>query len=190
MSVIPSGYSQVNLKFTGDGLPTGAEVTFGIRNLDNKAAADIAGDVSTNWDTWLKALTPTHVTLSSILVKNGPNATGPAAEIAVGTVGTGGSAHVSPQVAVLVQKRTTLGGRMNRGRLYYPVSESEIDNAGALSSSFLAFATTNWAGFQADQEDVSEPIYILHNAGTDAPVGPADLVVQPVAATQRRRLRR
>ena len=41
--IIPSGFSQVNLKFTGPDVPTGAEMTFGV---DNQISSFAPGDVA------------------------------------------------------------------------------------------------------------------------------------------------
>jgi hypothetical protein len=190
MANIPTGWGQCNFIFTGAALPTGAQVTFGFQNATDLDAAVVATELENDWDDSIKELTPTTVVLDSVLVKLGPNDVGPSAQVSSGTAGTGGSGHVSPNVAVLIQKRTLLGGRRNRGRMFYPVSEGEIDNAGALSSSFLTFASTQWLEFLAAIEAESLPMAVLHTDPALTPVLVDTLAVQAVAATQRRRLRR
>lgn len=98
--------------------------------------------------------------------------------------------------AILVKKQTDLGGRRNRGRMYFPCpDETATDPAGLYgSSSVIAFnvqtaklltgGTIHTAfGFLGD------PV-VLHETGSQTPATVTDLVTQPKIATQRRRMRR
>src|SRR6476646_5087725 len=111
MAVIPVNFSQVNLQFSGTAAPTGAEVTFGVDNSTGLTPAAIESAVYVNWNTNLRPLTQSLLTLATILVKNGPNSTGPFVQVSHGTVGGSVSPCCSPQVAYLIRKATILGGR-------------------------------------------------------------------------------
>lgn len=98
--------------------------------------------------------------------------------------------------SILVKKQTALGGRRNRGRMFFPCpEESATDPAGVYApASVTAFnvqtaklltgGTVHTAfGFLGD------PV-VLHETGSQTPAEVTDLVTQSKIATQRRRLRR
>jgi hypothetical protein len=191
VAVIPDNFAQVNLRFGGAGYPTGAEVTFGVsRSGFVGNTEDIAEAVRVAWDANLRPVTPELVTLLTILVKEGPNVDGPSFELGVNAPGTGESEEVNPQSALLVQKRTAGGGRRNRGRMYYPLTENDVTTGGGILSTSLPAFQTGFTDFQGDLAAADLPMVILHNTSTPAPTTVTVLSVQPRAATQRRRLRR
>lgn len=189
---IPENYAQVNLRFGGSGLPTGAEVTFGVLHEESGLSpADVGNAVKTAWNDNVRDASPIHTTLQSILVKFGPNATGPAAEVAVGLAGTNSNADVNPAVAVLVQKHTPVGGRKGRGRFYWPLAtETEMADGGSLTSSAVAGIQTAMDDFLAALDTASIGMAVLHNDGATVPYQVTSLGVSPTLATQRKRLRR
>lgn len=189
---IPTGHSQVNLKFNGTGVPTGAEVTFGLDNTGSSLSAlAIANLIDTNYVANLMAACNSHVELTGILVKNGPNDVGPFFEKGVAHVGANTSGDCIPNSAALVRKSTGLGGRKHRGRMFLPfLGESDMDTGGFVSSSFLS-------GLQGAVDDfynqlVSDdiPMSLLHADSLTSPDAVAALTVEAQIATQRRRLRR
>lgn len=189
--IIPVGYAQVNYIFGGDGLPHGAQVTFGVDNRDSDAdALTVATEASTAWTGNIQAATNQHVTLLSVLAKKGPNSTGASAEISVGEAGANTTGDFQPNCCALVKKITALGGRHGRGRTYWPVlGESDIDNAGVVKSTFLS-------GFQGAVDDwldalaaANLPLVLLHASASVSPTPVTSLSVETVIATQRRRLR-
>jgi hypothetical protein len=189
VAVIPVSFGQANLKFTGAGYPTGAEITIGFDPLAISAAA--AADAFVDlWDTHLKGDTPSAVTLSSVLVKYGPNDTGASAEVGAGIAGTGTDGQVQPGVCALIQKRTADGGRRNRGRIYYPIGEASILDGGALATAYVTGSQSDWALFLAAMPGNTGPMVVLHNDAGFTPTEVTSLSVQARAATQRRRLRR
>lgn len=112
--------------------------------------------------------------------------------------GTNSNPPLPPQNAVLVRKRTALGGKRFRGRFYLPpawFSESGVDHLGNLSgglSPFIDRVDTLMEDFDAAGLD---PV-LLHSpseASPEDPVPPPTLItslqVQTRIATQRRRLR-
>nr|CRY96200.1 hypothetical protein [uncultured prokaryote] len=102
--------------------------------------------------------------------------------------------------AVLVRKNTSLGGRKNRGRLFIPslASDSVVSMTGVIDPTAVAT-------FQGRMDDfvdylntdpvtagLSTPMVILHAPSVVLvdPTPVTSLTVQPMIATQRRRLRR
>ena len=190
MAVIPVGYGQANLKFGGAGYPSGAECTWGFKNDAASSASVLADLIGTMWDDSLQSMTPDAVTLDSVLVKLGPNATGEFAEVAVAIAGTDDAGDVVPNMCALVRKNTALGGRRGRGRLYWPIGEATVGDGGALSGTYVTNSTTNWNLFLTSLATNEIPMYLLHNASLPAPTAVNSMSTQAVAATQRRRLRR
>lgn len=193
MALIPSGFAQINWKFAGTSAPNGAEVTLGVDiSSYTGTPADAAGDAIAAYNSAVDSIMPATVTLASVLVKFGPNATGPSAEVTSGNAGSGGGASTSPNVAWLVHKNTALGGRAGRGRMYWPgVQESEVDPSGNLTTAFQTGAQTAMNNFLAAlATDLLIPV-VLHGAASplSAPTTITGLTVDGRAATQRRRLR-
>src|SRR3972149_1785273 len=119
---IPSGFGQVNYRFSGAGAPSGAEVTFGFTVPGGDDPTTAGGDLITAWNaTDMPDLYSLSLTFEEVLVKFGPDATGPSAVTPAGGAGGLGAAG-GPQQAYLVHKHTALGGRQGRGRFYVPGS--------------------------------------------------------------------
>lgn len=192
---IPVDFGQANLRFTGLLVPTGAEVTMGF-DVSNYAGtvAEAALDVGEAWITHLMPNLSDQLVLSSVMMKFGPDATGPSSEQGM-AVNAGGdtAAAASPNVTYLIRKQTALGGRAGRGRIYVPgVVENAITSAGNVE-------TGKRGALQADIEAWGVALstlflfpVVLHGAGSPVtvptPITGWDVDLQ--AATQRRRLRR
>jgi hypothetical protein len=189
MALIPVGYGQVNFIFGGPALPHGAQVAIGFKNTNDAAPAVLCETWQGLWTGHIQAQTATSVILEEILVKNGPNDVGPSASVFPAMPGTGDLEDVIPSLAVLVQKRTALGGKKHRGRNYWPIlSENEYQMGGTIEPSSLAAAQSAFNGFfLAAQADGVQPA-ILHT-GVDQPTLVTSMGVSSVLATQRRRLR-
>lgn len=189
---IPSGYAQVRLIFSpGGGVPLGAEVCFGVvTSLTDPA--DVIGEVNealfTDAD-WSK-FWATNVEMTSIAAKMGPDATGTAAEIAHSEIGGMSGTAGAAGVATLVRKVSALGGRANRGRIYFPgPSETAVLEGGILDGSVVTGLAVEAADGlnNLDARDVA--MVILHE-GAATPTLVTSLQVQAVIASQRRRQRR
>jgi len=190
---IPNDYAQINWKLAGASCPLGAEVTMGANvSSYGGSPADAASDAIQAWINNIATVLPASVQLASVLVKFGPTATGPSAEVASGSVGTGGGVSASPQNAWLVHKVTALGGRAGRGRMYIPgVQESEVDPSGVLSSAFVTGAQAAVDDFLTDLGTALLIPAVLHGAGSPltTPTTIIGLTVDNQVATQRRRNR-
>jgi hypothetical protein len=193
VTIIPAGYAQANWIMGGTGLPQGAQVTLGF-SIGGYAgdAADLADLCIDEWVARIKPITPASITLSSVLVKFGPDATGPSVDVSAGEVGSGGGTATAPNTAWLVHKVTALGGRAGRGRMYWPgVQESEVDSAGQLSTAFRNGAQTNMTAMLGAFTLLNAVPVVLH--GEASPITTPTVItvlrVDGTAATQRRRLR-
>lgn len=132
--------------------------------------------------------------LEETIVRANIGAPDPYTSIATGPGGGALSNSTPPvNVAVLVKKITSSGGRRNRGRMFLPgvVSEGAVSESGIISSGAVAALQGACTSFLDLLVTNGTPMYVLHN---DPPVGvdPAPVIVlqvDNVVATQRRRLR-
>lgn len=101
-------------------------------------------------------------------------------------------------VAVLVKKRTGLGGRWNRGRLYMPpymIAESQLSKLGIIDSGETDDLNDRWEVFRSEVADALniEQLVLLHYPraadATPDPTPITSFLVDTLIATQRRRLR-
>jgi hypothetical protein len=123
----------------------------------------------------------------------GASPLGPTFEVAGSIQGTSSGFAVPPNVAALVQKRTGMGGRSNRGRFYFPgVDEGSVDEGGFMSAA-LRTSVQNAVGAYIGAAQAVVGVagaVILHDTtvvGSPTPV--VEHQVQALLATQRRRLR-
>lgn len=193
--IIPSGYGQVNIKFSGTALPTGAEVTHGFKldgsgvtptDMANSYIAAIdAGDWKLNWHS--------GCTVTSVLVKFGPNDTGPSAEVPCSILGLYTANGCSPNVTFLIHKNTVLGGHAGKGRMFWPgAPDGEYDNAGVISPATVVAAQSDLDELFTDMDSVVDGLYLLHADGSPitTPTKVTGWSLDGTVATQRRRLRR
>lgn len=192
--LIPDGYAQANFRYTGASTPLGAEVVMGfdiaLANEEGVALADALFDafglVIANGFT-------TSTTITSCLLKYGPNATGPSYEATGSISGTGAGDAVSPNTAVLVSKSTAMGGRQGRGRMYLPgLAESEQGTGGTVSGATVTAIQGNFVDFDAALNALAVVPVLLRSA--DSPITVPQPItgwtVQSRVATQRRRNRK
>lgn len=193
--VIPTGYGQVNLIFAGSDLPYGAQMTFGVSVTALEAGPDTAADVvdSKFVSANIASVYDNDIRLAGILVKYGPNDTGPAFLKTVSHNGTSGSGGSVPSVSALIRKQTAAGGHAGRGRMYQPgMIAGNYDNTGHFTGTHASAITSVWEAFRTGMETALLPLVLLHGEGspitTPSPI--IGLSCDGVLATQRRRLRR
>jgi hypothetical protein len=190
--IIPVGFAQVNLKFTGVPHPTGAEVTFGVGGgagaLSATEIADAVADAVSS--SGIMANFDSNSTITSIGVKKGPNSNGPYGEVLTNIPGSVTSTAQPPNTALLVTKNTNLGGRQGRGRLYWPaLGANQVLEGGQINPSTAVAMQADFDSFFGKLQVANLPLTLLH-ADTLVPTTITSLTVQGRAATQRRRLRR
>lgn len=187
---IPEGYSQVTLKYISDPLTRGAAVVFGLKNNADESPDDIANDLEGGLlDDWVSNTLSVHALVHEILVKNGPTDDGPTAERIVSIGGDVGGDMVSPNVSLLHSKKTALGGKRHRGRMYTPYTSESVVNADGSITGVHRLAVQEANDDLLSALTVAQlPMVVLHT-GVGTPDLVTDLIVSGFAATQRRRLR-
>lgn len=192
--VIPAGYAQSTITYSGTGTRFPAAVVMGWdvsgTSLDPLGVAEVI-------QAWA-ASTPARAALSNtmfvsgIRVKFGPTATGPDAVVAApDSTGSLSMERPAANVAVLIRRITALGGRHGRGRNYWPwLGEGNLLFDSSWSSTGTTLAGTAYSALISAL--ASEDVYgvVLHSDPLVPPTEVTGYAVQSVAATQRRRLRR
>jgi len=189
--IIPAGYAQVNVHFTGDNLPTGAQVTFGVDDNGALTATQIAEIVENALIVGdMMSRLVDDMVISNLHVKKGPNETGPFVDYALNIPGESTANGVSPNVSFLVTKNTSQGGRKGAGRMFWPgLTEAGIGSDGLMDVTVRANLQAHFDTFLSTLVGDSLPMVLLHGDAT-APYNVDSLTVAAVGATQRRRIRR
>lgn len=191
--IIPSGYCQINWRFGGEALPLGAEMTMGGQLLSSPPIAAIGLIASAAWNDNLQNYQVTGVTLESVLVKYGPNATGPSAEFTVGNTGGGSGTGAEPMVSALIRKHTADGGHAGKGRMYFPgIPDAMFLQDGSMDPTTLIAFQADVDAFLDDMDAAALKPVVLHGAASplSTPSVITGLQVDSQCATQRRRNRR
>lgn len=197
-TVIPAGFAQASAIFYqvlgGDDalVVTGHDIGLGPND-----PTDIANAV---FDTWEgsnlgRALQANTWAMRQVNVRVNRGAgieLGVSTRAQIGGVST--DPGLPPNTVFLVQKKTALGGREFRGRMYLPgQSEGIVTNLGFILSQYLAIAQGHADEFLANSITNDVRLVILHSSPqlgpVPAPTNVTSLKVAPVVATQRRRLR-
>lgn len=106
-----------------------------------------------------------------------------------GHPGISGGGMVPINTTFLFQKRTALGGRRGRGRMYLPgVSEGAVADDGSLDTGVAAGLAANIGTWLADWPGDWVPA-LFHQSAPYAPSMITSINVSPKVATQRTRLR-
>jgi hypothetical protein len=185
-----------------------AEVTFALNCLDGHGfaiAQDVIDDFQANFNTNLKPLFDTEVTLEPPTIRLGDGTDTPAIATAAGAAvaGTNAGTMVNPAGAVLLKKTTGLGGRHNRGRTYFPfcIDNTLISENGTLDPALVASFNAQALLFLNQLTTDNSPM-VIANKTFNTPLPPhfvtlisaSSLVVswktESLVATQRRRLDR
>lgn len=206
MTTIPPGFAGCSLELHNAALARSAFITFGVSITGGIAVDTVAQAVM---DAIVLDATPSpvasldsSVTLSSVTARVGQDGGDPLVFVATG-VATGArvGATISPNVAVLVRKRSARGGRRGRGRMFWPwmIQAIEADEAGKITAATVTNLQLAFASMLPSMTARNVPMAILHSPsevgiGHPTPIGAPDLVtslqVDPLVATQRRRLGR
>lgn len=189
-------------------IPPGfAEITYGWRQAAGyRESLTSCGFVIAGWDQDVEPLfndwglqlasmgLPTTVSASSTTVKVGTsNPSAPLTFEFTGSDGGSGSATLMPpSVSMLLVKRTLLGGRKGRGRMFLPAPpENQVDNVGNIDSTYrgnveATMITMLEAAAGALADEGAQPV-LLHTDDTE-PTDITTFALSGVIASQRRRL--
>lgn len=192
--IIPTNWAQINVIHTGAGVPTGAEWTIA---CNHNSSGFTPTEVAQAFETILLNSNlydniANDVDVTSVLVKFGPNATGPSALEPANEPGTGGTMGAAAP-AFLVHKNTADGGRAGRGRMFLPgCPEAAIGPGGAVVGGVVTAINTALASIADDMDTIGLPLYLLHSAGSpiSSPSPILTLSCDTTVGTQRRRQRR
>lgn len=194
MPSIPDGFAQVNFMLRGSSVPSGAEMTLGIRLDDDLSPSDVGSifeDAFAANNPWASMVDECE--LYQMLIKFGPSDVGPSAIYALVLTGEDNNPGLQPNTSMLIQKITSAGGRAGRGRFYMPgFSEPACDQSGNWTTFILNEISTAWNGVLSDVSSAFATPVVLHgeNSPLELPSTITSFVCSPVAATQRRRMRR
>lgn len=193
---IPLEFCEVWFRFdlTGDNDPMYTHLAYGVGSTITQAAVD-AG--FTQFATLFKPRWPSLMSLPGghVLEQTSAGIRRWDASITP-QVGTGVGAVLPNNSAVLVKKATSVGGRRNRGRMFFPnPQEGEVDQAGQVTSAGVSAWNTVLLGLLPGGSVHTAfgflgNAQVLHESGSQTPTQVTDLATQPKIATQRRRMRR
>lgn len=186
---VPAGFAHVSHEISNSLSVRRAVVTYGIDVNSLLTPQQIADEVADIFVPVGAQFMSSAAQVERTVVRFGPIPDGPTAANEANSSGAQPANAEPPQVATLIQKRTALGGRKHRGRLYMPwISEDNVNGGGVIDSLVLADLQTTANTWLADLEAALLPMVVLHNdASVPTPV--TSLTVSSRVATQRRRLR-
>ncbi len=198
--ILPAGFGEVLHSLILSGDPEPMAITYGVA-FDAAAPADAQDtveDLHAAAASTLLSIVHSSYTLQQTELRFVVGELGPVQiAITVNPIQAGGTAAPLPQnSAALVHKRSTTAGRRNRGRFYLPgLGEGAVDGTGRINATDLAFQQNLVNNFLAGVRAAGSilDMVILHSSGISAAPAPTTvqtLNVDPVIATQRRRLRR
>lgn len=218
VTVIPAGFAKVTHDLTrvGEQNPYTVSYAIALPAVDVAGLTAAADACATEFnDAWQPVLSNEYV-IGPTLVTGSPDDGDLAVESLAG-IGAGADADPPPpsNSAVLIEKRTAQRGRQHQGRMFFPgiVDEDAVGSGGGISTVVVAalqVVAGDWASGLVAHADVGE-IVILHtdfirnpavahddvdnvayriaNPIADTPTVVTAVVVDPVLATQRRRMR-
>jgi len=208
---IPPGFGHVihSVKLASDPEPMAVTFGFGLNNtVDTPAEADAvcnACAVIFHDDVMPHMSTQYSLIQTEMQYRYVGDTLATPIRVSVSALSGAGASTDAPapqNCAILVQKRTGVGGRRGRGRLYLQSPlEASVDANGTLVSSYhsaLQTMANTWLSDLAGIADGLGGMHLLHSTTLAIP-DPVDLpvpyqvttlVVDPIIATQRRRLRR
>lgn len=194
--IIPPGFVAFRLPIRHSSVTRPAMITGGVDNnsglTDPNALADAIQNVFTTTG-GMQTIIDNACTIGPCEVAVGQDGGDPLIGFASATVAaTRSQSSVTPNVSLLVKKRTALGGRKNRGRFFIPwaVREDQVDEGGIISSLDLTTAQNAMNAVLAQSATSNLPFVILHATDPSVPPTVTALVVDALVATQRRRLGR
>jgi hypothetical protein len=195
--IIPNGFVQIVLDWTGDLFDSGGGATVlghSLTDDDQAQMQDLADEVRDSWVANLRGNTSDHVTLAAVRVLTETRA----AQRVVNVAGTNAGDTCPPNTSVLVKHQTARRGPRGRGRAFWPghAYEAEVSDTGALDEDYR---DTLQGLFDAFYDDVDTAVggswvVLQGDQGESAPIAPPPAIATKEldgrVASQRRRLRK
>lgn len=190
--ILPPGFGAVDMTLRHNELQRDAHITFGIEV--NTAVEGSAVAVRNAYDTAVNGRMDSNVTQREVRVEVGQDGGDPIIDIATSSVPGGRSgASTTAALAVLVNKRTGLGGRRNAGRNFWPwmIADTEVSETGIITPAVVVSLQSIFTNFLTALDANDVPMVLLHRSGGITPAGDPTpvtaMVVDNVISTQRRR---
>lgn len=204
---IASGLGLITQRLHHSGVGRAAELTFAIHDTSPVGAQNIANDFQANFNGDFAAIFDSQVVFEKPFVSLGTGSSTPIQAIAAGAAGAGTRSIVSlsPQIAALVKKSTTLGGKKNRGRSYFPwvLATADVTEGGDLVAGTVTTLQSAMDAFLGHLAAAPIPMVIANKVlavvtppakpyVTAINLGPlvSSFTVEAKIATQRRRMPR
>lgn len=193
MPVIPSGYAEISWHMNLTGGNQKAVTAIGVQ-LSAADPLEVLNGAETAFDDNFTPIICDQWEGEDIVLNIGPQNPGTGQQFNFGPWAGGGNATdcLPPNCATLIKKRSNLGGRKNRGRMFLPSpTEAGTDELGGLSGTQLDDVTNFAAAFLLELQETNgvTRVVILHTDEADAPTTVESMVPDPKIATQRRRMR-
>lgn len=190
--IIPPGFAQVTLPFDHQASSRDALVVFGVENAGAfTQPSDLADAVWSAVNADLVPIIDANVVLGPVEVRMNVGGTELVGQGADSSLGAAVNETVPANTAVLWKKVSGIAGRKNRGRMYLPwaAAENDVTEVGVISPSTVTDFQTAADAFLGDLATADVPMVILHNS-VGTPTSVTSLVVDPLVATQRKRIAR
>lgn len=196
--IIPPGFAQIVYRWQQAGRPNEYYSTIGVALeggvTDPSLVAENANDALLS--AWGATALPTDYVFVGSTAYLGQDGGPPlSGEFLENLTGTSAGNRPSPNCALLISKRTAVGGRRNKGRMYLPAGfmlESDFGSDGRLGTTplnaFQASANTFFNSLSLEAA-IAGPV-LFHSTTPSTPTVVTGLQVQSVIATQRERMRR
>lgn len=199
MPEVPVGYGQatIRIQLAGDLEPMSTGIGFGVPDVNSFTQVD-ADALAASLASPLKAIMQAGYQVTNVNLFVGLTIGDISLDSNVGNgPGTASGAPLPQNTSILVRKSGLLAGRKHRGRMYIPgVREANVNEVGLIDSTER---TRIQGHVDALFDALENPVggfnwlgaYILHSYGdATEPTAITAMQVDPVVATQRRRLRR
>lgn len=187
---IPAGFGQAVCQFgftLGQSNPLA--MVFGYENISEVSGADAALQIGQEMGAAFgsTAFTDQVIFQQCSVIQNPGSETG----LSVFNVAGGNNANSTPpNTCLLGHKITGLGGRQGRGRMYWPsLSVGDVNEAGVINPASLPGFSSTLSNFLLGLTAANVPMFLLHTNPAISPSQVTALVPDPIAATQRRRMR-
>jgi len=191
---LPPGYVESHTFFMLGTNPRPAEVVIGWRLTDPGMSQEQADALMEYIDGEMKLVVATDVNFPGGYVLVGNDGGSLRYDVTRDEDGTYSGSAASPQVAALVKKAGSLGGRSNRGRMFIPgIPEAQVEAGGRLNPTYRTQLQSEIEDLIGDLPSAAanvDAMVILHQEGFDLPTVVTNLTTDPVVATQKRRVGR
>lgn len=192
---VPLGYASVSIEHWLTGYNRPAVCTWAVNNSAAMLDPDeLAAEQSTAYRTTIGTQVDSTVTIRDCRVLVGQGSGDPLIGFSTLTSPGGRSAESTPpSLALMISKRTALGGRRNRGRFYVPwaVADTAVAENGSISGAVVNTWQTQANAFMTYLSVTNETPMVLLHEGTPpdvpAPTTVTNLSVDGTIRTQRRR---